>query len=527
MRMKHVSIGLVLLLALIMVSFVVIPAPTTNASRRTTSTTATTTSTTTSTTTIITSNTYIKTYGNIVSNTAQQKDVFPEDVQATSDGGYIFLASTDCTTQACVAAQSGTNDLVSWLVKTGSSGNPQWKEEVGCFSNPPGDYSLGVSLQQTSDGGYVLGGGTIGCGLGSSCPSTSGIECVFVVKIDSQGKLVWAHVYASGSAGSGINQIKETSDGGFVAVGSATVTAGQPSGALILKLDSQGNVQWQKVLGPTGSTQAAFNAVSQTSDGGYIAVGNLANPTSALVVKFDSRGNVQWQEGFNQGNTESVIQTSDGGYVVASGWSNDTSGFPGQCCKGAVLLKLYSNGNIQWQRAYTSGVYCFFNGYSETCTDLGPFIYSVHQTSDGGCVLAGDANLKLLDGAPIEEWLAKVDSGGNLLWQHLYYQVYQPTGRPLGEYFASATLARDGGFIAVGVTENYAIGLHLLYVVKTDSAGLCGKTCGEVNPATPMTAFNPGLTTSSVSLPLSATVTPGVSSPINDRTTSIIVKQDC
>jgi hypothetical protein len=356
-----------------------------------------------------------------------------------------------------VSAQGGTNNLANWLVKTDSSGNPRWQDEVGCFSNPPGDYSVGVSLQQTNNGGYILGGATIGCGSGSSCPPLSGIECAFVEKLDSGGKLVWAYVYAAGSAGSGISQIRQTSDSGFIAVGSATITAGQPSGALILKLDSQGNVQWQKVLGPAGSTQAYFNAVQQTSDGGYVVAGNLANPTSALIVKFDSGGNVQWKESLNQGNTESIIQTSDGGYFVASGWGNST--FSGQCCKGALLLKLYSNGNIQWQKAYTSGVYCFFNGYSETCADLGPFIYSVHQTSDGSYVLAGDANLKLSDSTPIEPWLAKVDSNGNLLWQYLYYQVYQPTGRPLSEYFASATLAKDGGFLALGLTQNYSIGL--------------------------------------------------------------------
>ncbi len=490
-------------------------------------TTTTTTTTTSSTTTSSGAKTYIKTYGNIISNAAQQKDVFPNDVQATSDGGYIFLASTNCTTQACVTAQGGTNDLVNWVVKTDSSGNPQWQEELGCFSNPPGDYSTGVSLQQTSDGGYILGGGTIGCGSNSSCPSTSGIVCAFVQKLDSGGKPVWAQVYAAGSAGSGINQMKVTSDGGFIAVGSATVTAGQPSGALILKLDSNGNVQWQRVLGPAGSTQAFFNAVQQTSDGGYIATGNLANPTSALVVKFDSGGNVQWQETFNQGNTESIIQTADGGYLVASGWGNSTNGFPGSCCKGAMLLKLYSNGNTQWQQAYESGVYCFFNGYSETCTDLGPFIYSVHQTSDGGYVLAGDANLVLSDSTPIEEWLAKVDSSGNLLWQHLYYQVYAPTGRPLGEYFASATLAQDGGFMALGITENYTAGLHLLYAVKTDSAGLCSVSCSEVHAATPITTFSPGLTISPASLPLSSGVAPGAGSPSKTQPSSIIVNQDC
>jgi hypothetical protein len=192
-----------------------------------------------------------------------------------------------------------------------------------------------------------------------------------------------------------------------------------------------------------------------------------------------------------------------------------------------VLLKLYPNGSVQWQRAYTSGVYCFFNGYSETCTDLGPFVYSVHQTSDGGYVLAGDANLKLTDSTPIEEWLAKVDTSGNLLWQHLYYQVYAPTGRPLGENFQSAASAKYGGFVALGITENYTIGLHLLYAVKTDSSGLCGTSCSEVHPGNSITTFNPGLNISPTSLPMTDGITPGVNSPSKTQTSSIVAKRDC
>ncbi len=159
------SLVIVLLLSFIVISFLAIPAQASNPSRRTTSTT--TTSTTTVSTTTPPSNSFIKIYSNFITKTTQQKDVTPEDVQGTSDGGYIFLASTDCTTQACVSAQGGANDLVSWVVRTDSSGNPLWQKEVGCFSNPPGDYSLGVSIQQTADGGYVFGGGTIGCGSGS------------------------------------------------------------------------------------------------------------------------------------------------------------------------------------------------------------------------------------------------------------------------------------------------------------------------------------------------------------------------
>ena len=85
--------------------------------------------------------TFVKIYANILNNT--QASVTPEDVQSTSDGGYIALAITQ-------APQSLNAVGVSWLVKLDSSGNAQWQKELGCFGTPPGDYADGVSMQQAA-----------------------------------------------------------------------------------------------------------------------------------------------------------------------------------------------------------------------------------------------------------------------------------------------------------------------------------------------------------------------------------------
>ena len=471
---------------------------------------------------------YIKVYANILNNI--EYGLTPADVDGTSDGGYIVLAYT----------QSSGGLGVSWLVKLDSSGNPHWQEELGCFNTAPGDFAYGVSVQQTADGGYILGGGTIGCGSKSNCPTLSGIQCALVDKLDSAGKPVWTYVYPAGPASSAITQVRQTTDGGYIAVGNTT-DLNQNTGGLIIKLDGSGSVLWQRQIGPVGSTQAYLNAVQQTSDGGYVAGGEFFYPsagtplTSVLAVKFDSTGSVQWQQGFNDLNSsgspvgaehvKSIIQTSDGGYLVAGNWGNGT--LPGQCCTGALLLKLDPSGGIQWQRAYSGGVYCYFNGYSETCTDIGAVIYSVHQSADGGYVLAGNGNLKLLDSTPQVPWLAKVDSNGNLLWQYFYYQVYQPTGRTLSQYFASSAVATDGGIMALGYTENYGKGKGELYGVRTDTAGHVGSACSEVNPATSLSAINPSLIAIAPSLSIHTTITPGSKSPTNTLTTSINATSDC
>src|SRR5262249_46573713 len=207
----------------------------------------------------------------------------------TSDGGYIALALTD----------SRDGFLKNWLLKLNASGRPQWQREVGCASGAPGDYGLGVSTQQLSDGGYILGGGILGCG-------GSYIQRALVEKLDAQGQVVWAFAYNAGPThGSVINQIRQTIDGGYIAVGSVT-GADLHLGALILKLDGAGTVQWQRDLEPTGSIGAYFNAVQQTSDGGYVATGeyyvvggSYPYPNSVLVAAVDPDGNVRWQHGFN------------------------------------------------------------------------------------------------------------------------------------------------------------------------------------------------------------------------------------
>jgi hypothetical protein len=462
-----------------------------------------------------TTTTYAKNYADVLDGA--QDGLTPEVVRATSDGGSISLALTDTRG-------------VSWLVKLDRYGAPQWQEEVGCFNLPPGSFAYGVSLEQTADGGYVVGGGTIGCGSSTICPQLSGIQCALVERLDPTGGLVWARVYSTGASWTAVNAIRQTTDGGFVAAGSAQ---DDRIGALILRLDSSGNVVWQRQLGPAGTTSAYLNDVRQTADGGFVATGEFETPsgdrprTSVLLVKVDPNGNVLWQRGFNtlDGNGApnaaehalSVINTSDGGYLVAGNWDDTTS--PGTCCRGALLLKLDANGTPQWQKAYSGGVYCFFNGYSQTCSALGSVAYSVHQTSDGGYVLAGDGDLKLNDSAPLVPWLARVDASGNLVWQYFYYQSHPTTGRPLSEYFASSTLT-DAGVLALGFTENPTNLKGELFAVQTDAAGLVAG-CSQVHPAEALDTIDPGLASIAPALPVQTGTTAQDLSPSATRPTSI------
>ena len=99
----------------------------------------------------------------------------------------------------------------------------------GCASLPPGSYTDGVSVQQTSDGGYIVGGGTIGCGSSSSCPSTSGIQCALVEKVDQNGRLQWSYAYPAGPAGSSIRQISKRATAATLQWGARPISTRTPA----------------------------------------------------------------------------------------------------------------------------------------------------------------------------------------------------------------------------------------------------------------------------------------------------------
>ena len=464
-----------------------------------------------------TSSIYVRSYANVFEGV--RSEVTPHAVRATSDGGSIALASSERRGE-------------SWVVKFDAAGNPQWQEEVGCFGLPPGGYSLGVSLEQTSDGGYVLGGGTRDCQFSPICPYLTSQQCGLIVKLDGAGNILWSRIYAFGSETT-FWDVKQTGDGGFVATGTYRDANGG-TGSLILKLDAGGAVQWQTSLRPLERTYAYLDAVAPTADGGYVAAGRFyplsATGTGAgvLVVKVDANGNLRWQRGFNSFDAsgtptageavESVIQTFDGGYLVAGTWAGSEF-VHGEFRQGPFLLKLDANGSSQWQKAYSAGLHCFFGVIGRQCAAIGGLAYSVHQVADGGYVFAGAGHVRFTDSVPMVPALTKTDASGNLLWQHLYYEL-SSAGRTISQYFASSSVTSDGGHLAVGFTENPTDFKGELFAARADAAGLVGG-CSQIHPAPPVTVVDPGLATIDPGFPVQTTTPTQADLPTRTRPTSI------
>lgn len=370
---------------------------------------------------------------------------------------------------------SSTFCYVALVVKLDSNSNLQWQRQYQF----PGLSTQLYALRQTSEGGFVWAGDVQdfnGCS-----------ECALVVKLDSNGNVQWQHSY-SGLNEAQANSIVQTADGGYVVAGytSPSQSTYPPPAvqAWIEKLDSSGNLQWQEALGSSNTVYG--NSVQQTSDGGYVLAGYSGSPPTILVAKFDSGVNVKWQTlytapvptGSIGGQIGySVIQTSDGGYLVG-----------GVNTQSALALKLSSGGSVQWSNTYT------VNGASSQFS-------SVRQTTDGGYVFAG----YYLTGASYggyNSWIVRTDSGGSVQWQKTYGATTQ------SREFQKISLTSDGGFVAVGWTVQFSPN-NQVYIVKTDSAGNVN-SCSDVL-STSATTANGSVTSSSAHLSISVPTNRGAS----------------
>jgi serine-aspartate repeat-containing protein C/D/E len=460
--------------------------------------------------------TYVRSYS--LPYTGSATSFTPEKVGATTDGGDILLGDVDTA--------SGLE--TTWLAKRSAAGRIQWAEDLGCFDLPPGSYAFGLSVQQTSDGGYMVAGGTLGCGSRSICPRLGGVVCGIVERLDSEGHLTWARVYEASDSLTDIQSIRQTTDGGFIAVGSAE-TAGGRIAALVMKLDDSGNEQWQRTYGGTGSTDAYFNDVQEMVGGQYAAVGDSyasgggTPQTNVFVVDLDVNGSTVWQRTI--GSAQSVENglaaalAPDGDLVVAGNWVTSN----GSGIKGGLLVELNPSGNLESQKAYSGGVHCV----AGSCNSIGAVVYSVEPTASGGYVLAGDGDIVLHDNSvQLVPWLTEVNVHGSLKWQHFYFETQRMTGRPLSQYFASALADRPSGVVAVGYTEEYKRGSSALYVVSPDSNGEV-PSCADIQPSDLIRTMDPALVASVVSIEQSSVAATSDRSRASAGTLATTSRREC
>ena len=346
----------------------------------------------------------------------------------------------------------------------------EWQKSLGGTGN---DY--GASIKQTYDGGYIVGGGSVS--NDGNVTGNHGNGDFWIVKLTNIGSVDWQRSLG-GSYSETLRDIKQTSDSGYIVVGSSESSDGDitsnygGSDYWVVKLTSNGSIDWEKNYGGTDDDFAY--SIEETVDGGYIIAGHSISTDGDVignhgmkdywVVKVDSIGTIDWQKSLGGSGSDwgySVKQTNDGGYIVA-GFSNsndnDVTGNHGN--SDCWIVKLSVIGDISWQKSYGG--------------TGGEVLEMIQQTSDGGYILAasstsndGDvgSNYGLYD-----YWIIKVSSDGTIIWK-------KPMGGTYFDWVHSIQETTDGGFIVSGRSSSSDIdvtGHHFSYdywIVKLSTTG--------------------------------------------------------
>jgi len=188
----------------------------------------------------------------------------------TSDGGYAIAGQTK-------SFGAGNGDV--YVVKLDARGNLQWTKTIG---GPASE--TGFSLIQTSDGGYAIAGFTASFGAGETD--------LYLVKLDANGNLQWTKTIGGKKEDVGSSLI-QTSDGGYVIAGGTSSFGAGKWDVYVVKLGADGNLQWTKTIGAKNEI-FTISSLIQTSDGGY-AISSYTESFGAgewdvYVVKLDKNG---------------------------------------------------------------------------------------------------------------------------------------------------------------------------------------------------------------------------------------------
>ena len=273
----------------------------------------------------------------------------------------------------------------------------------------------------------------------------------------------WAKTYG-GSGYDVASSIQQTADSGYIVAGS-TYSFSEDSDSWVLKLDSNGNVTWQKTYGGSGGDFAS--SIQQTTDGGYIVAGSTYSFGASYdyfdfwVLKLDSNGNVTWQKTYGGSGDDvatSIQQTTDGGYIVAG--LTDSFGVAGYENDDFWVLKLDSNGNITWQKTYGGSDY--------------DYAYSIQQTTDGGYIVAGSTDSFGAGGYDYDFWVLKLDSSGEISG----CDTIKTSNAPVRN-----TSVTPGNSSIVGITSNAIIGSTNIQPKVTSAvvSTICVKTLFSIS----------------------------------------------
>ena len=315
------------------------------------------------------------------------------------------------------------------------------------------------SIAKTNDGGYVILGHAQSMD-GDILDKQNESFDFWVLKFDSENILQWSKTFGGTGDDRG-RDIIQTTDGGFAIIGSSDSSdedLSENAGAQdywVTKLDSSGNLSWQKSFGYSGSDNGF--SVIQTNDNGYLITGVLdvsasggegntrhANSRHAggdyWAIKLNSVGTLEWSKYFGGTFTDrpyEAIQTSSGYILVGSSDSNDVDITESKGQYDFWVICISNTGALIWEKSYGG------SGIDEA--------RAITNSGDGNFIIVGDTRST---GGDISEnkggadlWVIKINPSGELLWEKTFGGNSFDVGR-------SVYKTQDNGFLISGSSRS-------------------------------------------------------------------------
>jgi hypothetical protein len=278
---------------------------------------------------------------------------------------------------------------------------------------------LGECVQQTLDGGYVICGTTTSFGAGNSD--------MYAIRIDAGGDTLWTRTFG-GSGWDEAHYVRQTSDGGYIFVGNSTSFGGCDWDAYLVKTDYRGEVEWSQVYAFYSNYWEFGYNVLELSEGGYIVLGKAAvysDSYDILLIRTDDHGDTLWTKIYDREGDESafsIAPTSDGGFII-TGMEWTLEGY-------LYLIKTDADFDTLWTRAFNGGYHSWG--------------YCGQQVSDSGYIAVGWAS------GPSEDqdvYVVRMDADGDSLWTRRIGSDHRDEGRCVLQ-------TSDGNYIIAGSCED-------------------------------------------------------------------------